>query len=85
MSDKTKCKKLTGSVQLDQSKTRKLVKSASKTLAKQQQSNTSVQTPDKRVPRKRKSTDVCEGEKSTKKPAITTNTEQVHVVMDPSR
>ena len=79
VSDKTKCKKLTGSVQLDQSKTKKLVKSASKTLAKQLQSNRSVQTPDKRVPKKRKSTDVCMGEKPTKKPAITTNTEQVHV------
>ena len=36
VSDKTKCKKLTGTVQLDQSKTIKLDKSASKTLAKQQ-------------------------------------------------
>ena len=80
MNDKTKCKKLTGNVQLNQ--TIKLVKLASKTFAKQQ-SNKSVQTPDKRVPRKRKTTDVCEGEKPTKKPAITTDTEQVHVDIPP--
>ena len=36
-----------------------------------------------RVPRKRKSTDVCEGENPTKKPALTTNTEQVHVDTPP--
>ena len=35
------------------------------------------------MPRQRKSTDVCEGDKPTKKPAITTNTEQVHVDTPP--
>ena len=83
VSDKTKCKKLTGSVQLDQSERKKLVKSASKTLAKQQR-NRSVQTQDKIVPRKRKSTGLCKREKLTKKPATTTNTVQVHVNTPPN-
>ena len=82
MSDKTKCKKLTGSIQLDLSKTKNLSSRTAKPLLNNNKATDQYKPQTSRCPEK-ESLHMCMGEKPTKKPAITTNTEQVHVDTPP--